>query len=402
MAEQAEFKLLDTPALPQGFRYQADVISVEQEQDLAWQIQHDFGSVDTLRYSIPPRTFRLSMTILTLCALGAALLQGAPAQQPSVTAFLLQSIGLDSMQLAAMRQGVPVVKVLDTRDRRDVAVFGIVTVAVPRETYVRQVRNFTVSLRTPSRTQLGIFGNPATAADVQAVTINSRDVSEMKNCRPGDCVVKLPATDMRRIHEQMNWSAPDLQAQLSAYARQRLVEYVTDYRSRGDSALAVYDDRGNLNVRAREAFAAQLAESPYVYQHVPSLSEYLQNYPRNSLPGRTEVIFWSEDVLPHLRPILSVTHLVVYTPPELPNATVVAAKQLYANHYFETALDFTCAIDRPVEAGRPGLYLLTLRRYRFDNLPGGILNIRGRAINALRDQLALDLRRQQATLQQSQ
>ncbi len=58
MAEQAEFKLLDTPALPQGFRYQADVISVEQEQDLAWQIQHDFGSVDTLRYSIPPRTFR--------------------------------------------------------------------------------------------------------------------------------------------------------------------------------------------------------------------------------------------------------------------------------------------------------------------------------------------------------
>ena len=83
-------------------------------------------------------------------------------------------------------------------------------------------------------------------------------------------------------------------------------------------------------------------------------------------------------------------------------ATVVAAKQIYANHYFETALDFTCAIDRPVEAGRPGLYLLTLRRYRFDNLPGGILNIRGRAINALRDQLALDLRRQQATLQQSQ
>ena len=38
MAEQAEFKLLDTPALPQGFRYQADVISVEQEQDLARQI----------------------------------------------------------------------------------------------------------------------------------------------------------------------------------------------------------------------------------------------------------------------------------------------------------------------------------------------------------------------------
>jgi hypothetical protein len=188
----------------------------------------------------------------------------------------------------------------------------------------------------------------------------------------------------------MNWSAPDLQAQLGAYARRRMVEYVTDYRTRGDSAMAVYDDRGNLNVRSSEAFAAQLAESPYVYQNVPSLYNYLSTYPHGSLPGATEIVFWSEDVLPRLRPILSVTPLVVYTPPELPIVTLVAAKQIYANHYFEAALDLTGAVDRG-----PGIYLVVLRRYRFDNLPGGILNIRGRAINALRDQLVVDLRRQQ-------
>ena len=215
----------------------------------------------------------------------------------------------------------------------------------------------------------------------------------MKNCKPGDCVVKLPATDMRSIHEQMNWSAPDLQAQLSAYARRRLVEYVTDYRRRGDSAMAIYDDRGNLNVRSSEAFAAQLAESPYVYETVPSLQNYLATYPRGSLPaGAAEILFWSEDVLPRLRPILSVTHLIVYTPPELPTVTLAAAKQIYADHYFETAVELTCIVDR-----NPGIYLLVLRRYRFDNLPGGILNIRGRAIGALRDQLTLDLRRQQTT-----
>ena len=78
------------------------------------------------------------------------------------------------------------------------------------------------------------------------------------------------------------------------------------------------------------------------------------------------------------------------------------AKQIYANHYFESALDLTSAIDRPPESGGPGIYLLVLRRFRFDNLPGGILNIRGRAINALREQLVLDLRRQQTSLQQTQ
>src|SRR5467141_4842918 len=236
----------------------------------------------------------------------------APAR---LTEFLQRSIGFDARELAAVERGEPVVKVLETRDRRDVALFGIITSALGREPYLRALRDFPTSLRTPNRTQLGIFSSPAVEADVAAVTINSRDVAEMKSCKPGDCVVKLPATDMRRIHDEMNWSASpsDLQAQLNAYAHRRLVEYVTDYRRRGDSAMAIYDDRGNLNVHSSEAFAAQLAESPYVYELVPSLRNYLATYPRGSLPaGAVEILFWSEDVLPRLRPILSVSHLVVY------------------------------------------------------------------------------------------
>ena len=326
------------------------------------------------------------------------LLQATVPQRPaSLTRFLEQSIGLDAAQLAAVERGEPVAKVLEARDRRDVALFGIITAPLTREAWASQLRDFPASLRTPNRTQLGIFSNPATESDVAAVVINPRDVAEMKDCKPGNCVVKLPATDMQRIREQMNWKAPDLQAQLSAYARRRLVEYVTDYRTRGDSALPVYDDRGNLNVRSSEAFAAQLAESPFVYQNVPSLQHYLATYPQGSLPGgAAEILYWSEDALPRLRPILSVTHLVLYTPPELPGLTLLTAKQIYANHYFETALDLTAAIDR-----NPGIYLLVLRRFRFDNLPGGILNIRGRAIGALRDQLVLDLRRQQTIREQT-
>ncbi len=318
-----------------------------------------------------------------------------PQRSAQLTQFLEHSIGFTAEQLATVERGEPVVTVLETRDRRDVALFGIITTPAPREQYVRALRDFPTSLRTPNRTQLGIFSDPATESDVAAVTINTRDVGDMKSCKPSDCVAKLPATDMRRIHEQMNWSAPsaELQAQLSAYARRRLVEYVTDYRTRGDSAMALYDDRGNLTVRSSEAFAAQLAESPYVYQTVPSLQAYFASYPRGALPaGAAEIIFWSEDVLPRLRPILSVTHLIIYTPPELPGMTLAAAKQIYADHYFETAVDLTAVVDRS-----PGIYIVVLRRYRFDNLPGGILNIRGRAIGALRDQLALDLRRQQQT-----
>ena len=332
--------------------------------------------------------------VLLLSAAVASPLHGQAPEQ--LVTFLRQGIGLDAAQLALIERGEGVVRVLDTKDRRDVALFGIITADVARDAYVVQVRDFRNSLRSPSRTHFGIFSDPASGADVQDVTISMRDVDDMKDCRPGDCVVKLPAVDMRRIHEETNWNADDIQAQLSAYARRRLVEYITDYRKRGDSALAIYDDRGRLNVHASEAFAGMLAESPYVYENVPSLGRYLAAYPRDKLAGAAEVLYWSEDAMPRLRPILSVTHQVVYTPPELPGVTLIAAKQLYANHYFEAALDVTCVIDRRGPDGRPGSYLLVLRRYRFDNMPsGGLINIRGRAIGALRDQLLADLRRSQ-------
>ncbi|MGH7676015.1 MAG: hypothetical protein ACREMV_12155, partial [Gemmatimonadales bacterium] len=275
------------------------------------------------------------------------------------------------------------------RDQRDVAVFAIITAAVSRDDYVAQVRDFTRWLGAPTRTRFGLFSDPAVAADVDAVTIDSRDVTDLKDCRPGDCKIKLPATEMRRIHEAIDWKAADVQAQVSAYARQRLLDYVTAYRASGDSALVVYDDRGN--VPAGEAFAALLRESPYLYAYAPTLHRYLARYPADTLPGLTEVLYWSEDQLPRLRPILSVKHLVLYTPPELAGATIVAEKQIYANHYFEAAFELLTVVDRA-----PGVYLVLLRRFRFDNLPsGGLVNLRGRVTGKLRDQARADLEREQ-------
>src|SRR6266566_2122891 len=103
----------------------------------------------------------------------------------------------------------------------------------------------------------------------------------------------MPATDMKRLHAQVDWAAADPQGQINAYLRQRLVAYVTDYRARGDSAMAVYDDRGG--VHASDAFAALLAQSPYVYQDIPSLRQYLAAYPHAELDGAHEVLFWATD-----------------------------------------------------------------------------------------------------------
>ena len=322
---------------------------------------------------------------------GAPLEAQAPAQ---LTQFLQRSIGLDARQLGAMERGETVVTSLDTQNSRDVAVFGIITTRVSRDALVRQVRDFPTSLRGPNRVRFGIFGNPATLGDVQTLAVEKNDANDLRDCRPGDCKFKLPPSEIRRLHERIDWSAADLPAQVTAYTRQRLVDYVTGYRAQGDSAMVEYD--GPPVVRASDAFAALLQQSPYVLELAPSLQEYLVTYPRTKLDGGIELTYWSEDAAPHLRRTLSLTHLVLYSPPELPGTSVIAAKQIYADHYFEAAFDVTTIVDRPDSSGAAagGSYVLVVRRYRFDNLPsGGLLNIRKRAVNALRDQLAADLGR---------
>ena len=230
--------------------------------------------------------------------------------------------------------------------------------------------------------------------------MSRQDVDDLRKCRPGDCKAKLPASTMQLLQDEIDWSAPDVHARVTSLARRRLLGLVEEYRDHGNASLPTYDDRPP--VRASEAFLALLAQSAYLTQTAPALAGWFRTFPRGRPGGVSDVLFWSEDVVPRLRPVLSVTHLAVQTPPEIGGTTIVASKQLYANHFFEAALEVLSITDRDAVTEPRGTWLVIERRYRFDNLPkGGILNIRGRAVNALRDALLADLRRERAAVERA-
>jgi hypothetical protein len=340
-----------------------------------------------------PRASRHSGSLGVVSAVLLGLSHGLAAQAPTAAAAVERhGIRLDSLEASAVERGEVVVRVLPTRDPRDVAVFGVVRLPIPRDIYLRRVQDFRNWLRTPTRTRLGIFSEPAQAADVEQVTVTRQDANDLRKCTPGDCSTKLPATAMARLRDEVDWSAGDAQARVTTLARQRLVDFVAEYRVRGNASMPVYDDRPTI--RASDAFAAVLTQSSYLSQAAPALATYLKAFPRERPGGVSDVVYWSEDVVPRLRPILSVTHAVVYTPPELAGTTLIASKQIYANHYFEAALEALSVIDREPDGAPASTYLVMERRFRFDNLPRGLLNIRGRAISGLRDQLRDDLARE--------
>jgi hypothetical protein len=95
--------------------------------------------------------------------------------------------------------------------------------------------------------------------------------------------MKLSDSSIAYIEANMDSGSPRAGSVASAYFRRRMIEYVTAYRARGNSALLVYADRKSTS-SAAQVFSGIVSRSPYMYQYAPSLQKYLENYPKNR-PG---------------------------------------------------------------------------------------------------------------------
>jgi len=103
---------------------------------------------------------------------------------------------------------------------------------------------------------------------------------------------------------------------------------------------------------------------------LPALANYLLGYPTATRPdGTCDFFYWSLAEF-GLKPVLRPNHVVVYSTGE-PAGTryAVAVKQLYASHYFHTALEIRTVVDDAADPGRQS-YLVVLNMARSDGLTG--------------------------------
>jgi hypothetical protein len=153
-------------------------------------------------------------------------------------------------------------------------------------------------------------------------------------------------------------------------AREMILDLVTAYQMNGNAALGRYDDVSEP-VAVGEEFRGVLGNSNQLPIAVPELMAYLDSYPRGRPAGTHEFFYWSM-VEFGLKPTVRVNHVVIYPLAARPSGVshVIAIKQLYASHYFHTALElrFLVEDDRP-PVGR-GSYLLSIIRSRADGTTG--------------------------------
>jgi hypothetical protein len=326
---------------------------------------------------------------------------GSAAAQPATPALerYLQTIGLGAQELAAAARGNAVVRRLPTTNDRDVAVFGLIGVRAPRDTVTaRAVDVQRLLVARGGRFQ--VFGSRPTSSDVRGAAFDSSEYRDLRDCRPGDCDFKMPASGMREFVEGIDWSSAEAKTQADQKFRVALLGLATDYLARGNEAMLVYDDvRG---VRSSDVFGELVGQAVELQEHAPELAAYLVTYPAGRPPRARDVLYWSEDRVPRLRPMFTLNHAVVYVPSApSPSEVIVARKQIYANHYFEGALELLAVVDGG-ESPDVGAYVVIVRRFRFDNLPGGLQNIRGMVRSRLVEATRSDLERHWAAVARSE
>jgi hypothetical protein len=114
------------------------------------------------------------------------------------------------------------------------------------------------------------------------------------------------------------------------------------------------DEKQIQAVHGREGFAKALPE------YFPDFYNYLLSYPRGKPANAEDKFYWAK-VKFGLKPTLRMVHVVtmrwnVGSGP----AYVIAEKQLYASHYFRTALDLTFCISDLSGSNRPGFHLIKM------------------------------------------
>jgi hypothetical protein len=341
------------------------------------------------RVEAPVRTMSLLILSLHVAALAGAAL--APQSSSLVGDYLIDRMDFSRRDVAAIEAGRPVAHTVDGRSGQDIGVVGAIRINAPPAALLAKLRDIASFEKSPSVLQIGLFGSPPRPGDLTGLTLDSDDLSALASCSPGDCDLQLPAALMQRFRTAVPWRTPQAAEAATRIMRQYLLDLVHAYRMSGNDGLGRYDDdRPPVHVSEEFRLLGFVHDLP---APLPALASYLSDYPHATLRGAEEYFYWSK-VDFGLKPTIRVNHLTIYPVTDRRDGLryVAATKQLFASHYFSTALELRFLV---VDPARPddGFILLLVTKSRVPGLSGLVgsmmrLVIKSRAARSMERHLA--------------
>src|SRR5215469_2743414 len=147
------------------------------------------------------------ITLPVVLLLLASVINGDTPDEPYK--FFREFAGLNEEQIAAIRSGKAVAKVVESPTPDEIYVFGSVYVQATPESYLKFAADIDALRKLPSYLAIQSFSDPPQLADLESFTLEPQDIKELKNCKPGHCEVQLPTEAMEDFQRSIDWSAPD-------------------------------------------------------------------------------------------------------------------------------------------------------------------------------------------------
>ena len=350
------------------------------------------------------------MRILVLVPLAIAALvgdvtgvgAGGGADRLAAHELLRRVGGFSLSDLAAVDRGQPVARIIDT-DRREIAVVGAVRIRAARERLLERYR--TVSYMKPGDIVLaaGAFSEPPKASDLQPLSIENYDL-DLRDCRPGDCRVRLSADQIALFHRDVRWQSADWRAQSADVWRRVLADYAAAYAADGVAALMHYDNKKEP-LSVRQEYQTLLDSCAFVAAWSPEFHAYLQEPFKVRLEGVENLLYWTKEDF-GIRPVMHMSHQMLYSPApdgQSRRTVLIATKLLYAAHYLDAALGITMALEtdrstavqdgHATDGSAQEFYFIQVTRARTRSLSGFLRTmVRSTVLNRSRDLMDKTLR----------
>jgi hypothetical protein len=308
---------------------------------------------------------RITIVLLLACLIGSI---HAHAELPNyIRKYLIQHADARQTDFKSIDSGRSFARAIDTEKREEIALIGVVKMKASAEFYISKYRNIVEFESGPNIRQSGLFSSPPQISDVATLTWEHDDLTKLSSCKRNDCGFRLPQGSVLEVRPAVQWSSKNAHDQANALLRQKVLNLVSAYKNEGNHALPVYLDKGDP-IRVNDGINTLLDNSKFLKDHFPSLISYVRNYPFEKNASAEDLFYWQKGEF-GLQPVIRISHVTIF---ELDNAAdfqyAIAAKMLYANHYFRDALEVR--LLGPDSCAGCGFYLIAINRSHADGMMG--------------------------------
>jgi hypothetical protein len=274
-----------------------------------------------------------------LCVGGAALLGAASSPSTEILtapSAIGNAFAVTRDDLATVTRGQPLVRVVPSEDLTEVVTIAGVSLRAHADVVARCAAT-PGCLRERAESSCGRTGLLPDAAQFEGLSLDGRDLLELRSCRPGRCDLRLPEEAIRELAAEA--PKPKDSPGKDVLFRRFLAGRARAYRELGHAGLSPYADRpeGNDPARGLELILGRPLPG---LESEGELRAYLLDGTR-ARPASVidEHLAWYREHV-FRKSVVSLEHVVVarrVTPEE--DRVLVVTKKIYATHYFEAAVE---------------------------------------------------------------